>query len=158
MNYEFIKPYADELVGMFKPFCKRIEIAGSVRRQTSECKDVELVAIPDKWLLQMELIKLKDNGIIRMLKDGPKYKRFKYKAIVCDLFLCIEKNFGYIYVLRTGSRVFNIRLIAALKRKGFHCEDGFIRKNGLLIETPEEDTVFNDLLDVATPEAYKRSI
>lgn len=39
---------AERLAGLMRPFCARVEVAGSVRRSSAEVKDVELVAIP-RW-------------------------------------------------------------------------------------------------------------
>ncbi len=39
-------PIAEELVGLLRSACVRIEIAGSLRRETREVGDIELVAIP----------------------------------------------------------------------------------------------------------------
>lgn len=41
---------AESLAGVLSPHCERVSIAGSVRRQKSEVKDIELVLIPDtEW-------------------------------------------------------------------------------------------------------------
>lgn len=37
---------AEELLREMRPFCERAEIAGSIRREKSEVKDIELVVIP----------------------------------------------------------------------------------------------------------------
>jgi DNA polymerase/3'-5' exonuclease PolX len=37
---------ADWLSSLMRPYCQRIEIAGSIRRRSDEVKDIELVAIP----------------------------------------------------------------------------------------------------------------
>ena len=42
------KEIADTLVTHMRPFCQRIQIAGSIRRLRQDVKDIELVAIP-KW-------------------------------------------------------------------------------------------------------------
>jgi DNA polymerase/3'-5' exonuclease PolX len=39
---------AERLVREMRPYCERIEIAGSVRRRKVEVKDIEIVAVP-KW-------------------------------------------------------------------------------------------------------------
>ncbi len=39
---------AGRLAGLMRPFCARVEIAGSIRRSSAEVKDVELVAVP-RW-------------------------------------------------------------------------------------------------------------
>jgi DNA polymerase/3'-5' exonuclease PolX len=40
---------AEELVKILRPACSRVEIAGSIRREKSEVKDIELVAVT-RWV------------------------------------------------------------------------------------------------------------
>lgn len=37
---------ADEVIKRLPPYCKRIKVAGSVRRNKSEVNDIDLVLIP----------------------------------------------------------------------------------------------------------------
>ena len=46
MPLAFATTLAKKLVDELAPYCQRIEIAGSVRRQSAEVGDIELVAIP----------------------------------------------------------------------------------------------------------------
>lgn len=46
MNAREARAIAEALVEEMRPFCERIEIGGSLRRQAREVKDIELVAIP----------------------------------------------------------------------------------------------------------------
>lgn len=48
MNHTQAKEIADMLVDEMRPYCHKVEIAGSVRRLKPEVKDIELLAIP-KW-------------------------------------------------------------------------------------------------------------
>lgn len=143
MTYSLIKPYSDELIELLKPYCTRIEIAGSIRRQVEECKDIEIVCIADKYKLE-EYFKIHRPDNIFMYKSGAKYKRFRYKSVYVDLFICNEKNWGYIHMLRTGSSKFNIRLINVLKNAGYYCDDGYIHNGDThdKIETPDEESIF----------------
>jgi DNA polymerase/3'-5' exonuclease PolX len=45
---------AERLVEEMRPFCERIEIAGSVRRRKAEVKDIEIVAVPLWWQAAVE--------------------------------------------------------------------------------------------------------
>jgi hypothetical protein len=46
MNYDAALAIAERLKADLAPYCTRIEIAGSVRRQRPQVKDVEICAIP----------------------------------------------------------------------------------------------------------------
>lgn len=48
MRLEQAQRLAQQLVVDLEPACERIEVAGSIRRQRSQVKDIELVVIP-RW-------------------------------------------------------------------------------------------------------------
>jgi DNA polymerase/3'-5' exonuclease PolX len=48
MRLEIAQEKANQMLEAMRPFCERCEIAGSVRRQKSQPKDIEIVAIP-RW-------------------------------------------------------------------------------------------------------------
>lgn len=84
---------ADKLVAQLAPFCERIEVAGSIRRQKPDVGDIELVAIPKveqrETAVQMSLfggglpmmvdVSLLDEALERMIaekaitNDGPNH-------------------------------------------------------------------------------------
>ena len=47
MELEKIQPVANDIVDFIRPYCARAEVAGSIRRQKADVKDVEIVAIDD---------------------------------------------------------------------------------------------------------------
>lgn len=53
MNHALALRLAEYLKRRFEPYCERVEIAGSLRRQKPEVKDVELVVIP-RWETRMD--------------------------------------------------------------------------------------------------------
>jgi DNA polymerase (family 10) len=159
MKLEFIREYAKELVALFKPCCIRIEIAGSIRRQKEECKDIELVCIPDRWKLEVYLKGLANKGRIIFKKNGQAYKQFKWRGIMIDLFIAHADNWGWIFMLRTGSKNYNIRLVNALKKRyGIVSKNGYLyNKAGEKLTIREEQEVF-DLLKCNFIEPVNRSL
>ena len=137
---------AEKYLNLLKPFCSRIEIAGSIRRQKSEVKDIEIVCIPQDVA-----------GFAAQVKQWPKVKgepTGKYtqrnlpEGIKLDLFMAEERNWGLILVIRTGPAEFNRSWLYQAKEKGLRCEDGFFRdytetgRNGQIIECREERDLF----------------
>ena len=116
MKYDDALILAKELVEALSPACRRIEIAGSVRRQKPECHDLEIVAIPS-WEVQQRLNLFGEVGEIiqvnrldqrlaelfdagewvldeKLPRNGPKYKRLAHLAtgLCCDLFLITRQG------------------------------------------------------------------
>lgn len=118
---------ADRLAKLLQPSCERLSIAGSIRRGVPVIGDIELVAIPSP--LETDLFgettrtsvdwwvdSAKANGEIDVIKDGAKYKQFRWRddddtLMQVDLFLATPDNWGYILMLRTGPWQFSKRMV-----------------------------------------------
>ena len=124
----------------FKPYCDKIKIAGSIRRERPDCGDIEIVCVPTnisiqgKGLFTAPTIK-RNLNFINLVNSLPKIKgkaEGKYcklqlpEGITLDLFMCQEHNFGLIWMLRTGSDKFSKRMVTEIKSKGFYCYDGYL--------------------------------
>ncbi|MFH1640834.1 MAG: hypothetical protein ABIA66_02590, partial [Candidatus Omnitrophota bacterium] len=48
---EKMKYLAEDVVRLLRPYCTRIEIAGSIRRTRSEVSDIEIVCIPKTMMV-----------------------------------------------------------------------------------------------------------
>lgn len=127
------KQMADSIVNEIRPACFRAHVAGSIRRQKPEVKDIEIVAIVrDYGELYHRLAKFG-----RFIKPGvpdiidwPPRQNAKYvrmlisEQIKLDLFVANQDNFGALFAMRTGSGIspdgkmgFIPGLFAAWKRK-----------------------------------------
>ena len=156
------------IIKPLRPFCERVIVAGSIRRQRKTVNDIEIVAVPnlvetdhpyfegvkmpphypiydflDKWEKQKK---------IKHLKRGNKLRQFELldkegnlNAVV-DLFLVIPPaQFGVIMAIRTGSVKFSKWLVNIKKKKGFRFNKGQLFLNSVLIETPSETSLFKAL-------------
>ncbi|MFA4975347.1 MAG: hypothetical protein WC839_01870 [Candidatus Paceibacterota bacterium] len=149
-------PYAEayrialEVVEQLKPFCKRIEIAGSIRRKKKDCGDAEVVAVPLPYSTG-----LFESGIATIVNKWPKvrgdldYGKTKYTqrilpcGIKLDLFFADEKNWGYIFAMRTGSDNFSHNTLAKRwVQCGYKGKDGYLTKYGEIVEVREEQDLF----------------
>ncbi|MEO8446450.1 MAG: hypothetical protein ABI528_03095 [bacterium] len=149
---------AREIIDVIKPHCNKIEIAGSIRRQKSIVKDIELVVTtPDINNLKnkLGLFLLKENKK-PFVKSGNKYINFLHKGYKFDLFIADEDNFGIIFLVRTGSAEFSTRMLAQWKRvtKGGASRYGYLHDiEGKKYITKTEDEVFELLkVDFIEPE------
>ena len=149
---------AEEIIEIIKPYCSKLEIAGSVRRKKEFVKDIELVVTtPNVNILKnkLGLYLLKENKI-PFLKAGNKYVNFLYKGYKFDLFISDEDNFGLTFLIRTGSAEFSTRMLAQWKRvtEGGASVNGYLHdKSGNKFITPTEESVFQLLkLDFIDPE------
>ncbi len=163
---------AEALKDQLAPFCDRIEIAGSIRREKPFVHDIELVAIPKVELVESDLF---GGEVPKRMKafcetllgfgwhklgdptNGKYVKIELHEGICLDLFMCVPQNWGYIFMLRTGSSWFNEHImIKRLKDRYYEPKDGWVNLKGNSLHTPEELDVF-DLMKLEPVEPQFRN-
>jgi len=145
---------ACQLAAEMRPYCERLEIAGSIRRRKPEVRDIELVAIPEwtqatgapqgclfgapterrnmlhSWALSPECpvrwIKPGTSEVIdwKPKEDGRYWRGRLASGAQLDLFLATPENFGLIYLIRTGSADFSQALVTFARRCGYVVNEG----------------------------------
>jgi DNA polymerase/3'-5' exonuclease PolX len=168
MSGEIKYPYATaykialEVLEQLKPFCKRIEIAGSIRRKKAEVGDIELVIIPKPYS-----IGLFESGIATVINKLEKVKdelpcrytqRIHPSGIKLDVFMAEEGNWGLVFALRTGSADYSHKVLAnGWVRQGFKSEGGYLFRDGERYEVREEEDLFK-LIGVRYVEPKDRNL
>lgn len=168
---------ADELTGLFRPFCDCWEIAGSIRREKSEgIKDVEIVAVPKleeiqaglfgepaghKNLLLEALNRAIEAGLIQKRKAensgqecwGARHQRAVYQGEAVDIFQVVPPaQWGVILTIRTGPALYSRNLVTSKAYGGYmptdmRVRDGALWRDGQIVETPDEES-FCDAIGV----------
>lgn len=130
-----------ELVALLAPYCERLEVLGSIRRQRPDCGDIELLAISHSSkeittdlfgeAVHYELVSLLDHQLAALLANGDIEKRQpirwgdRYKALLfdgfpVDLFICRPPaQWGVLSIIRTGSNDFAKRLVTPVEKGGW---------------------------------------
>ena len=157
MNHPAAEKLALQMLELMQPYCRRIQIAGSVRRQCAEVRDLELVAIPlwEDRVVQQGLVEvptrvnllhewaLSGAAPVRWVKTGTPPEQIvdwepkpdgKYWRGICgnvihlDLFLAQPDNWGLILAIRTGCKDFSQALVQEAARQGYPSQGGFLRR------------------------------
>lgn len=140
-----------------EPWCERIEIAGSLRRQKPQVKDIELVCIPKRIgygdLLQEHTNLVPVPQFSAVVNCWPKIRgeaTGKYTArilpggINLDLFITTAESWGLIFAIRTGSADFSHKTLAvSWIKKGYHSSDGMLVRGGIEYPVREERELFD---------------
>jgi DNA polymerase/3'-5' exonuclease PolX len=168
MRLKEAKQYAEELIDLLNPACRRIKIAGGIRREKSEPHDVELVAEPliggndwggltDKtnWLNKrirdlfieypMHFIHAPPNKAGAKAPFSEKYYKFLYKLAPIDLFVVTPPaQWGTVFLIRTGDAEFSHAFVTRLWNYGLRSVDGHIEESetGNILNTAEESDAF----------------
>lgn len=132
--------YADKILKWLEPYCERIHVAGSIRRERPECNDVDLVVIPkveQKTDLLGE-VNSSRNLLHEFLTDyvanqrgkaqwlagqlKPDGRNFLIQLPKCqlDIFCATIHTWGSLLLCRTGSKEHNIWLASRAQRFDAH--------------------------------------
>lgn len=149
---------AGPVMALLRPFCDRIEFAGSIRRKKPEVGDIEIVAIPkaehnllgEAYRSDLRIKAAIYEAKYNVIKNGEKFKQLDLGPCKVDLFLTTPECWGVIFTIRTGCADFSHRLVTPRGMGGLlpghlQVKDGRIqvRSSGDLLKTPEEVDVFN---------------
>lgn len=150
MKYDEALKIAQDTLQELSPHCVRLCVAGSVRRQRPEVKDIEIVAIPKPYQtgLFADGIALVVNNWQKVKGELPcKYtQRILPSGIKLDLFFATRQNFGLIKAIRTGSAEYSHKVLATTwVQKGYKSIDGNLTYNGRIVDVPEEEHLFTRL-------------
>ena len=144
MELEKGQRIATEVIKLLSPYCKRIQVAGSIRRRKLEVNDIDLVLIPDNlWNLHQEIMRL---GKVRM--SGSRIMRVTVGLAQIDLYFADEENWATFLLIRTGSKENNIRLATLAKKRGWHLAangDGLLNEEGERIAGDTEQSIYGAL-------------
>ncbi len=159
MEYATAYKIACETLEQLRPYCNRIEIAGSIRRKKkTNIKDVEIVCIPKPYD-----VGLFSTGIATVVNQWKKVRgelpcRYTQRILPCgaklDLFITEQERWGMTFALRTGSADYSYKVLGSgWVARGYKSVDGWLTYKGKKIVIREEIDLFNKLgMDYVNPE------
>jgi len=128
VNLIYAKNLAEKYKAILAPFCKRIEIAGSIRREVPIVKDIELVCIPTSKYA-FEFAEIVNKWTKRKGEALGKYtQRILPEGVMLDLFICTDKTWACNFFIRTGSADFNAAVMKYAAAKNFQFKDAQLFK------------------------------
>jgi len=118
MRLEEAQRLAEQITKEILPHCKRVEVAGSIRRKKSEVNDIDLVLIPKPLLKHriLNTLQRKMNG--KVTKKGDKTSQVIIDGVRVDLYYALEENFAGLLLFRTGSMRNNLKLASRARSIG----------------------------------------
>ena len=163
MKLEIAKEIALKYKNTLLPFCERIEIGGSIRREKPEVGDIEIICIPKKEINDGINI---SRGFVDCVEKLTKVKgeptgkytqRMLPEGIALDLFIANKDNWGFIYAMRTGSAdYFHYKVACRWVSMGYRSSGGVLYKDNIPHYFREEEDLFKFLnLPFIGPEKRK---
>lgn len=134
---------ANRIIKELKHLCKKIQIAGSIRRKEKHPKDIDIVLIPkDK-----EKIKRFLGNKGEFVEGGEKEMTFKIESVKVELYFTNEKEWGAMLMAFSGKRGSNIglRIIARTKGLKLTRHGLFERRTGKIVAGRTEHEIYKAL-------------
>lgn len=143
MEYSKAKNIAVALCYRLQPFCDKINIAGSIRRQKPEVKDIEIVCLPKTYeekdlfggvseVRRSEEFKVEAMLLGRVIKGKPSGRMMQIElpeGVNLDLFIPEPYDYYRQYAIRTGSSQYsNLVIATAWKKLGWCGTENGLRK------------------------------
>lgn len=137
----FVVKLADNLVEELKPYSRKIEIAGSVRRREKNPVDIDIVLIPKNKEKIVEILSKKGE----FLQGGEKKVRFRIKGVKVEIYYTDSKSWGatlLAYSSRFGAGI-GLRVVA--RRKGFKLNQYGLWRKGKRVAGKTEQEIYHAL-------------
>lgn len=112
---DFVIKLAKKLIKDLKPFCKRIQIVGSIRRKEKNPVDIDIVLIPQNKEKLEEFMRKKG----KFIQGGEHESTWRIESVKVELYYTVSEEWGatlLAYSSETGSSI-GLRVVA--KKKGF---------------------------------------
>jgi DNA polymerase (family X) len=166
MNLAHAQKLADRIAEELRPYCSRMEIAGSIRRRRPEVGDIDLVclasnpiALRDRILRNSALVQDGGMNLIARLSNGVQLDIFLAQPSFKDLIEQRPGNFGSLLLCRTGSVAHNVFLVEHAKKLGLKWNPyyGVFDARGQCLASETEEEIFKALrLEFVAPEKRER--
>lgn len=137
----FVLKLADNLVRSLKPFCKRIQIGGSIRRKEKNPVDIDIILIPKDREKIGEFMKRKGKFIL----GGEKRAAFRVEGVKVELYYTNSQEWGaalLAYSSETGASI-GLRVVA--KKLGFKLNQHGLFKRGKFVAGRTEREIYEKL-------------
>jgi hypothetical protein len=157
---------ASKIASELAPFCERIEIAGSIRRQRPNCNDIDLVILPRDLTALRQRLCLRTHSV----SDGPEIITvrlanniqidvFLAHAGIKDFFNPQPSNWGSVLMCRTGSKEHNVWLCQRAQKFGLKWGTmrGLVDEDGYTIAGATEAEIY-EALDLPFIDPINREI
>jgi DNA polymerase (family X) len=161
-----VERYVAAIAGALQPLCKRIEVAGSVRRQRPEVNDIDFVVLDadpvkfrERACLNGTVVKDGDDILIVRLRDGLQVDFYFAHGPKKELLETVPGNWGSVMLCRTGSKEHNVHLAKTALACGYKWRTmvGIVDSAGNVLASETEEAIFSALsLPYIEPERRER--
>lgn len=138
---EVVIHLSGKIVDYLKPFCSRIEVAGSIRRKEKNPVDIDIVLIlKDKEKLENFMRK---KG--KFIQGGEKKSRWRIEGVNVELYYTTLESWGATLLAYSSKFGAGIGLRVVARKKGFKLNQYGLFKKGKKIAGKTEHDIYHAL-------------
>lgn len=137
----FVLNLAKKVVEWIKPYSKRIEMVGSIRRKEKNPVDIDIVLIPKNKEKIEQILEKKGKRIL----GGGKKVYFKIQGVEVELYYTVPEEWGaalLAYSSKVGSGI-GLRVVA--RTKGFKLSQHGLFRKGKRVAGRTEEEIYHAL-------------
>ncbi len=137
----FVTNLANKTAASLKPFCKKIEVVGSIRRKEKNPVDIDMVLIPKNRIKLEEFMRKKG----KFIQGGEKKSRWRVQGVNIELYYTTPESWGatlLAYSSKFGAGI-GLRLVA--KRKGYKLNQYGLYRGKKIIAGRTEEEIYHAL-------------
>ena len=138
---EVVIKLSERIFNQLKPFSKKIEIVGSIRRKEKNPVDIDIVLIPKDRIQLEEFLKRKG----KFMQGGEKKSRWRIEGVNVELYYTNEEEWGAALLAYSSKFGAGIGLRMVAKRKGFKLNQHGLFKKGKRIAGKTEQEIYHAL-------------
>ncbi len=141
-NGEVVTHLSNKIVDYLKPFCSKIEVAGSIRRKEKNPVDIDIVLIPkDKIKLENFMGK---KG--KFIQGGEKKSRWRIEGVNVELYYTTSDSWGATLLAYSSKFGAGIGLRVIARKKGFKLNQyGLFNRQGNKVAGKTEHDIYHAL-------------
>lgn len=142
----FVINLSKKIVRHLKPYCKKIEIVGSIRRKEPNPVDIDIVLIPKNRKAREKIEVILSNKGRRVL-GGERKAYFKIENVEVELYYTVPDEWGAALLAYSSKFGAGIGLRVVAKEKGFKLTQHglFSRRTGKKIAGKTEREIYSAL-------------
>jgi len=136
-----VEQLARKIISELRPFCKKISVAGSIRRREKTHKDMDIVLIPKERLKLEDFMKTRG----KFLQGGEHESTWKVEGIVVELYYTVSEEWGATLLAYSSEKGSAIGLRKIAKAQGFKLNNYGLWKGKKRIAGKTEKEIYRAL-------------
>ena len=141
---DFVLKLANNIVKKLKPYCKKIEIVGSIRRGEKEPIDIDIVVIPKNKQSKGDIEKIiSKNG--KLVRHGEKVISYLIEGVKIEIYYTDVGSLGAALFSYTGPSGLGIGMRMYAKKKGLKLNQYGLFKDKKKIAGKTEKEIYDIL-------------